>query len=130
MYFKYFQPNEKDEKGEYGDCAIRAICKAENLSWQNAYELMYNLSKEIQCPMNIKPGFEYIVKYLGYSYGKFKKLKKGEHRKSVKEFAKTHQHGIYICNTACHYVTIYNGHYYDSWDSGDKYLYSYWYKEA
>ena len=31
--YTYYQPNDKDLKDNYGDCAIRTICKAENLSW-------------------------------------------------------------------------------------------------
>lgn len=36
-HYKYFQPNERDAKDEFGDCAVRSICKAENLSWLDAY---------------------------------------------------------------------------------------------
>lgn len=31
--FKYFQPNKLDLKDKYGDCAVRTICKAENMEW-------------------------------------------------------------------------------------------------
>lgn len=30
-HYKYFQPNEKDTKDKFGDCAVRSICKAEKL---------------------------------------------------------------------------------------------------
>ena len=60
--YTYYQPNDKDLKDNYGDCAIRTICKAENLSWLDAYDMMYRLSREVQCPMNCKYGFEHILK--------------------------------------------------------------------
>ena len=43
--FKYFQPNKLDLKDNYGDCAVRTICKAEDLSWLDAYDMMYRLSR-------------------------------------------------------------------------------------
>lgn len=126
MIYKYFQPNDKDTKDKYGDCAVRAICKAENLSWLDAYDIMYKYAREVQCPMNIKQGYEHILKSLGYEYGHFKH---GGKRPNVKKFATEHKDGTYICVCANHYVCIKNGHYYDTWDSGEVHLYSYWYKK-
>ena len=65
-YFKYFQPNKLELKDEYGDCAVRTICKAENMEWLEAYDLMWSYSREVQSPLNCKYGFEHILKKLGY----------------------------------------------------------------
>lgn len=127
-YYKYYQPNKKDLKDNYGDCAVRCICKAENLEWLDAYDMMYKLSREVQCPLNCKDGFEHIVKTLGYDYGKISN-KKGTKRPTVKEFAKTHPTGTYICVVANHYVAVKDGQYHDTWDSGNKSLYGYWSKQ-
>lgn len=127
-YYKYYQPNKKDLKDNYGDCAVRCICKAENLEWLDAYDMMYKLSREVQCPLNCKDGFEHIVKTLGYDYGKISN-KKGTKRPTVKEFAKTHPTGTYICVVANHYVAVKDGQYHDTWDSGHKSLYGYWSKQ-
>ncbi|MFM9972920.1 MAG: hypothetical protein ACKVQK_31475 [Burkholderiales bacterium] len=48
------------------------------------------------------------------------------HKPTVKEFALTHPQGIYILRVANHIVTVKNGLYFDSWDSGDKSIYKYW----
>lgn len=121
----YFQPNEKDLKDQYGDCAVRAICKAENLPWLDAYDIMYKYSREVQSPMNCKTGFEHIVKKLGYTY-KGISNKKGSKRPTVDSFAKEHISGTYIAVVANHYVTIVDGKYYDTWDSGSRCMYGYW----
>ena len=126
-YYKYYQPNKKDLKDNYGDCAVRCICKAEDLEWLDAYDMMYKISREVQSPLNCKEGFEHIVKTLGYEYGKISN-KKGTKRPTVKEFAKAHPDGTYICVVANHYVTIKDGQYHDTWDSGHKSLYGYWSK--
>ena len=127
-YYKYYQPNKKDLKDNYGDCAVRCICKAENLEWLDAYDMMYRISREVQSPLNCKEGFEHIVKTLGYEYGKVSN-KKGTKRPTVKEFAKTHPNGTYICVVANHYVAVKDGQYHDTWDSGHKSLYGYWSKQ-
>lgn len=126
-YYKYFQPNKKDLKDNYGDCAIRCICKAEEIQWLDAYDIMYKLSREVQAPLNCKVGFEHIVKTLGYTYGKITN-KKGSKRPTVKQFTKEHKEGTYILVVANHYVTVVDGIYYDTWDCGDCCLYGYWIK--
>ena len=112
-YYKYYQPNKLDLKDKYGDCAVRCICKAEDIEWLEAYDLMYKISRKVQSPLNCKVGFEHIVKTLGYEYGKISN-KKGSKRPTVKEFAKQHKEGTYICVVASHYVTVKDGIYYDT----------------
>ena len=125
--YKYYQPNKMDLKDNYGDCAIRTICKSENLDWLDAYDLMYHYSREVQCPMNCKHGFEYILKKLGYTYTPISN-KKGTKRPTVDRFSKDHNNGTFILVVANHYVCSKDGNYYDTWDSGDKSLYGYWTK--
>ena len=127
MLYRYFQPNKLDIKDDYGDCAIRSVAKAENISWLEAYDMMYKYSREVQCPMNCKHGFEHILKQLGYTYTGISN-KKGTTRPTVFEFCGKHKIGTSICVVANHYVTIQDGHYYDTWDSGYKCMYGYWEK--
>lgn len=127
-YFKYFQPNKLDLKDEYGDCAVRTICKAENMEWLEAYDLMWSYSREVQSPLNCKYGFEHILKKLGYKYCPISN-KKGSKRPTVMEFSKTHTNGTYVLVVANHYVCSKDGFFYDTFDSGDNSLYGYWEKE-
>ena len=126
--YKYYQPNKLDLKDTYGDCAVRVICKAENMEWLDAYDLMYQLSREVQSPMNCKTGFEHIVKSLGYEYHGISN-KKGSKRPTVDSFTKDNKEGTYICVVANHYVCSQDGCYYDTWDSGEKSMYGYWQKK-
>lgn len=125
--YVYFQPNKMDVKDEYGDCAIRCMCKAENMSWLAAYDMMYALSREVQCPMNCKIGFEHVVKSTCYEYTGISN-KKGTKRPTVLSFSKDNPCGTYILVLANHYVTVVDGKYYDTWDSGECCLYGYWKK--
>lgn len=125
--YKYFQPNKMDLKDNYGDCAVRTICKAENLEWIDAYDIMYKFSREVQCPLNCKHGFEHILKKLGYTYYKVSN-KKGTKRPTVDGFTKDNKAGTYVLVVANHYVCSKDGFYHDTWDSGECCLYGYWKK--
>lgn len=125
--FKYYQPNKMDFKDTCGDCAVRAYSKTENIDWLTAYDILYKYSREVWDVVNSKKGFEYTLENTGYTYNKISN-KKGSKRPTVESFTKEHKEGIYICVVANHYVSVIDGIYYDTWDSGSKALYGFWNK--
>lgn len=126
--FKYYQPNDKDIKDNYGDCTIRALSKALNITWLEAFDLMIPLCREYQvsnifnAPSKVQ---REIVERLGFKY-KGISNKRGTKRPTVDSFAKEHPEGVYILNVAHHEVACVNGNYYDTWDSGRCSLYGYY----
>ena len=46
--YKYYQPNKKDIKDDYGDCTVRAISKALDLTWVDAFKIMIPYCIEYQ----------------------------------------------------------------------------------
>lgn len=129
--FEYYQPNEKDLKDKYGDCTIRALSKAMNCTWLEAFDAQVGLCREAQvpnifyAPASIRND---LVKKLGFTYTGISN-KKGTKRPTVWQFAKNHPTGTYILNVANHEVACVDGIYYDTWDSGDRPLYGYYTKE-
>lgn len=125
--FVYYQPNDKDLKDNYGDCTIRALSKALNVSWLEAFDLIIPLCRREQipnifyAPANIRNA---LMKEIGFSYTPISN-KKGSKRPTVDEFASKHPKGHYICNVANHEVAVVGGKFYDTWDSGKKPLYGY-----
>lgn len=128
--YKYYQPNDKDLKDEYGDCTIRAISKIYDCDWLDAFSIQleycleYQIANIFSAPLRvvkeimIKMGFEY------YSCP----AQKGKPRMTVNNFAKMHKQGRYILNLANHIVAVVDGYYYDTWDSGYKCVYGYYKK--
>ncbi len=51
----YFQPNDKDLKDKYGDCTIRALCKALNCTWIEAFDKVLPFMRKSQCLWNSAP---------------------------------------------------------------------------
>lgn len=78
--------------------------------------------------MNCKYGFEHILKSNGYVYTGISN-KKGSKRPTVDSFTKEHPEGTYVLIVANHYVCSKDGHYFDTWDSGEYSMYGYWVKE-
>ena len=130
MSYKYYQPNDLDLQDKYGDCTIRALSKALDVSWLEAFDKTiplcrkYQVSNVFDAPANIRKEF---LDQLGFDYHGISN-KRGVRRPTVAEFAKKHKKGRYICNVAGHEVAVVDGNYYDTWDSGRKCLYGYFEK--
>lgn len=128
--YVYYQPNKKDLKDRYGDCTIRALSKALNCTWLEAFDKMIPLCREYQvsnvfdAPSIIE---REIIGRLGFNYVGVSN-KKGSKRPTVDSFANGHPEGIFILNVANHEVACVNGKYYDTWDCGYKSLYGYYEK--
>ena len=125
--YKYYQPNTKDIKDRYGDCTIRALSKALNVSWLDAFDLIIpfcrreQVSNIFDCPPEKR---QEILADIGFDYYGISN-KKGAKRPTVASFAKEHPHGTYILNVARHVVACVDGYYYDTWDCGGRSLYGY-----
>lgn len=117
-----YNPNPKTDKAN--DCSIRAYCAAENLKWDDAYDIACQYGKlNYMMPNDSKNCANILTEEFGYTYHKLKKEEKGQ---TVKEFAINHPEGIYVLDLPKHLVAVLNGEYYDSWDSGDKKIKGYY----
>ena len=129
--FKYYQPNKKDLNDNYGDCTIRALCKAFDIGWVEAFKLTipycieYQVSNIFHPPIKIR---REIMEKLGSSYTGIS-VKRGRKRPTVDSFTREHKTGTYILNVANHEVTVVDGIYYDTWDSGHCCVYGYFTKK-
>lgn len=59
-------------------------------------------------------------------YDKHMIFNRRDHIMTVREFAEHHPKGTYLLATGSHVVTVKNGDYYDTWDSGDEIPIYYW----
>lgn len=128
--FQYYQPNKKDLKDRYGDCTIRALSKALDCTWLEAFDKMipycreYQVSNIFAAPSSVE---RKMIEPLGFEYHGISN-KKGSRRPTVDEFAKGHPVGTFILNVANHEVACVDGKYYDTWDSGWCKMYGYYEK--
>ena len=128
--FVYYQPNKKDLKDKYGDCTIRALSKAFDCTWLEAFDKAIPYCREYQCsnvfalPVSMR---KEIFDKLGFTYHGISNAK-GSIRPTIDEFAKTHKNGTFLLNVSNHVVACVDGKYYDTWDSGWRKMYGYFEK--
>lgn len=124
MAYKYYQPNKMDIKDKYGDCVIRAFCKAYNKTWLEAFRELIPYAEKLQMMPNATEVIKaYVEAHGGVWHGI--KAEKGRKRMTVKELAK-YTKGVHIAKVAHHIVCIIDGDWFDTFDSGNKPVYGHW----
>lgn len=105
--------------GNYvGDCVVRALSIAMDKSWDKTYlELCLHGYKLCDMPSSNKVWGDYL-KRNGWAMDII--FNHCPACFNVKDFCKKFPYGRYILGTGTHVLTIIDGDYYDSWDSGDE----------
>lgn len=122
MSWIYYNPNPDGR--HVGDCTIRAITKATGESWETVYSWL--------------TAFGYMLKDMpsaNHVWGKclrsrgFKRYlvdDQDDDRYTVTDFCNDNPVGTYVLAIPGHVVTVVNGDYFDSWDSGQEVPQYYW----
>lgn len=126
MRWIYFNPNPMYNR--VGDCTIRALSLAFDQDWDSTY---WDIAVE-----------GYILKDMPSSNAVWGELLKNRgfiqypiqntcpRCYTVWDFCIDHPKGTYVLHTGTHVVTVKDGYYYDTWDSGDEALLYYFAKET
>lgn len=119
--YRPYNPNPN--KSRVGDCTIRAICKATGKLWNEVYTALcaFGFCSKDMPSANVVWG-DYL-----YSQG-FRRYLVEEMHYTVADFTNDHPEGVYILALDSHVVCVCDGHYYDSWDSGEEIPIFYWEK--
>lgn len=129
MAYIYYNPNPQDL--HVGDCVIRAVTKATNLTWEQTYIkiIVYGFM------MSDMPSANRVWRQYLKDNG-FKKYLISDSCPdcySVQDFCIDHPIGTYILGidgrNNGHVVAVIDGNYYDTWDSGHEIPDFYWRKE-
>ena len=116
MSWIYYNPNKR--RDDAGDCTIRALTLALGVNWQEAYDELSDFGKVM-----------WEMPSANLTWGEFLQSKGFEVIKipnecplcyTIKDFCRDNPKGLYVLGTGSHVVTIIDGDYYDTWDSGNK----------
>lgn len=66
--YKYYQPNDKDLKDQYGDCVVRALTKVMSKTWMQVFDDLISYAKKLQCMPNEKQCYESYLKENVFTY--------------------------------------------------------------
>lgn len=112
MWHEY-NPNPLGKR--VGDCAIRAISAAEDLSWFDAYDILTHYGRMFGNLPNANDVWGTFLKDEGYTRHIIPNTCPDCY--TMADFAKDHPKGTYVVCTGTHVVTIKDGTIMDAWDS-------------
>lgn len=124
MGYKYFMNNPCGAR--VGDCAVRAISKALNISWEEAYAKLA-INGYRMCDM---PSSNTVIASVLRQNGFYRENLPdyGDKPYTVREFAERNPIGVYVLGTGNHVVCVRDGTYWDSFNSGDEPVIYFWTK--
>ena len=103
-----------------------AVSKALGVSWDEAHDLLADMSKSMGTIMNDNDVISAVLRMNGFHKEGFPWTCRDCY--TVREFARDNPYGTYVVGTGSHVVTIIDGNYYDSWRSGDESVIYFWTK--
>lgn len=116
MAYIYYNPNPLGLS--VGDCTIRAISRALDLSWTDTYMGLVNQGYQMYDMPSANRVWGQYLKDNGFK--KFQLPDFCPECYTIRDFCYDYPIGTYIVGTGEHVVCVRNGDYYDSWDSGNE----------
>lgn len=142
MKYEYFNPNPKVRvkadgtpmKWHKGDCTTRALSKALDCTWKEAFKLQCEKAMEVCNETDAKEVYESILLANGFKKGAVSKdyIKNNHCRPTVSKliddfYTGQGKHKLVIKCTH-HLVASEGDTLYDTWDSNNETVWSFWYK--
>lgn len=101
-----------------GDCTVRAVAKATMQSWEDAYSGMALegfLLSDMPSANNVWGAY---LRRKGFKRHMIPDTCPDCY--TVEDFCNEHPKGVYVVAVSSHVLTVIDGNYYDSWDSGQE----------
>ena len=126
MSWIYYNPNPKNNL--VGDCVVRALTLALTTDWDKAYTDVSAQGFQMKDMPSANETWGALLRRNGFK--RYVIPNECPDCYTVEDFCKDHPYGLFVLATGTHVVTCVNGHYYDSWDSGNKIPIYYFMKES
>lgn len=111
--FINFNPNPLRKRVD--DCAIRAISKALNVSWDTAFDKLSYVAKSVGDLQNSNTVIDIVLRsndFVRYIIPNTCPI-----CYTAKDFCEEHKNGVFVLCFGSHVATVVDGNLYDSWDS-------------
>jgi len=124
--WEQYNPNPSGRN--VGDCAVRAVAKALDVTWEQAYAMIAAAGYQ----MNDMPSSNSVWGAVLRQHGFFRHSIPNQCPDcyTAESFIRDHPSGVYVLAFGNHVATAVNGELYDSWDSTQEIPQYYWTKEA
>ena len=124
MWVKY-NPNPTGRS--VGDCAVRAIAKALDTDWEQAYALIVING----FAMGDMPSGDSVWGSVLREHGFYRSVIPNTcpNCYTIEDFCRDNPKGVFVLGTGNHVVTVVDGDYFDIWDSGREIPVYAWYRK-
>ncbi len=113
MAFIFYNENPDDLR--VGDCVVRAIAKAEDMSWYDTYIDICAQGMEMSDMPDSNRVWMAYLKDIGYKLTLLPSTCPTCY--TIADFCKDYPTGTYLVATGSHIVCVMNGNLFDTWDS-------------
>lgn len=122
----YVNSNLNPKRKKTFDCTVRAIAHATGLDMADIMKSLTEIYLKTGWFVNDRKCLEKYMLSLGLEKVSCQ-VQRGEKRPTVRDVsALTDAKTRIVCNCAGHFVACSDGNHYDTWDSGDKCVYTYY----
>lgn len=108
-----YNPNRFEKN--VGDCVVRAVSKALDVSWETAYVMLCVEGFLLADLPSSNAIWSSLLKKKGF---KRHTIEECPDCYDVENFCEEHKKGIFVLGTGSHAVTVIDGNYFDAWNSG------------
>lgn len=124
MWIRY-QPNPAGRN--VGDCSVRAVAKALNISWEDAYAKIASNGYA----MGDMPSSDSVWGSVLRQHGFYREAIPNECPDcyTAKDFCKDNPYGVFVLGFGGHVATVVDGDLYDSWNSENEIPVYVWYRK-
>ena len=121
---RWIRYNANPDRHRTTDCTVRAISLALDESWDDVYDDLCAIGKELRLMPIDNAAWGAYLRRRGFTRHVVPDTCPDCY--SVKDFCRDHPLGVFLLALDGHVVTIIDGFYYDTWDSGSKIPLYYW----
>lgn len=123
----YVQFNPNPVARSVGDCAVRAVAKALDVDWENAYALIAAAGFRMGDMPSSNSVWGAVLRQRGFSKHVIPDTCPDCY--TAEEFAADNPEGTYVLGFGNHVATVVDGDLFDSWDSSNEIPTYYWHRE-
>lgn len=117
-----WNPNKLSRR--VGDCAVRAIARALGVDWDTAYTKIAAAGYQAGDMPSSDAVWGSVLRQNGFVREAVPNTCPDCF--TVADFAREHPEGVYVLALGGHVVTVEDGNWYDTWDSGEEVPQYYW----
>jgi hypothetical protein len=124
MWIKY---NANPIANNVEDCSIRAVSLALGISWDDAFDLVAEMAKNMGVMPHNNAAWGAVLRRYGFNRALIPNTCPDCY--TAEDFCRDYPEGVYVLGFGNHTATIKDGNIYDTWNSSDEIPQYFWYRK-